>query len=194
MIVYIFLLIGCLGAGLILKDDNKKNKIISVICTGIILILISSIRSINVGVDTLQYATVFEKIANCNSLTEAFNVSRFEKGFIVLCFILSRISSNPQILIFVSSVIIISSVMIFLYSSSKKVWLSLFMFIALNYFSMYMNVMRQAVAISIIFIAFYIIFEKKQNNFIFNLYVFCKFVSYVSIDNAVYANIYENKI
>lgn len=86
---------------------------------------------------------------------------RYEIGFSLLCFGLSRITANPQILLIVTSVFVNWSVLRFINKNSKDVTYSVFLYITLNFFFSYMNIMRQAVAIGFVLLAFENLKNKK---------------------------------
>lgn len=162
MEIYIVILFIIVLLGITLKPnkDIKRKKIFMVIVFGVITI-IAAIRSSSVGVDTEQFCFAFERI-KIMTLSNAFNFFRYEKGFIVLCKILSYIGTNNQILIFCSSLIIFPMIGMFIYKNSKDVVLSSILYITLNTYAMHMNVMRQALAISIFILGYELFFKKNK--------------------------------
>jgi len=170
--IYIILLILLIIIGDILKQNkNLKNKKIYIIISFILLGVISAIRSSSVGADTQQFVNAFMKIEKL-TLPNAINTMgyRYEEGFIILCKTLSLITSNPQILIIFTSIFINGAVCIFIYRESKDVVLSIVLYILLNYYFSYMNIMRQALAICIILLG-YTYFLKKDKKILFVLSV-----------------------
>lgn len=164
MWIYIILMFICLISG-ILFDLNRRKKVKNIFCLlmFILLTIISGFRSINVGIDTYQFCYNYEIIAKLENYASALSATRYEKGFVTLCYFLSRISEDYQFLLIVTSVIIFASVVYFIKNNSKNIPLSFYLFITLNFFGMYMNVMRQAIAISIILIAYEFFLKKKKN-------------------------------
>lgn len=149
MIIYLLSLAIISIIGLIFKCNQTKNKkIFFLIFSFLILTTIAMLRSNSVGVDTRQYVRNFSNIASLGFLN--ITKIRYEIGFSVLCLLLSYISSNSQILIMVTSLIINISIFRFIYKNSDNVVLSVICYIVLNFFFMYMNIMRQALAIAII--------------------------------------------
>lgn len=149
-----------IAVGCFFKVNSTKTKqLVFLIFVFTILAITASLRSYNVGIDTEQFCRNY-MIINAVGW-ENSSALRYEFGFFALCKILNYISTNPQLLITVSSCFICFSVGRFIYKNSNDVIFSSFLFISLNIFSMYLNVMRQAIAIAIILFA--IEFLKKPN-------------------------------
>lgn len=161
MLIYVILIITILAMGYIFKaNSSDKNKRIYIIIIGIILIIISGFRSIKVGADTLQFCRDFDNIKYIawNSL---IGETRYEIGFVFFCKLLGIICNDSQILIFFTSLIINVLICRFIYKESEDCVLSSYLYVTLNYFATNMNTMRQAIAMSIIILA-YMNFLKKN--------------------------------
>ncbi len=130
----------------------------------IILSLMAGLRKYTVGVDTLQFYEAFNNIGQTNDWT--FSEFRYEYGFSLLCKILYIIFRNPQSLIFVTSIFINLSVYVFIKNNSKDYFLSTLLYVFLNYYFNYMNIMRQAIAIAIMLLFFKFL---KNNNYLIYL-------------------------
>ena len=175
MYIYILLLLYLIVLTLILNVDdnrihkNKKENLYFIILAFIPIIIISGLRSPEIGVDTQQFVNAFNKIKYM-SISD-FSSLRYEYGFSFLCWALSKISSEPQILIFTTSLIINYSVAEFIYKNSKNVYLSTILYLICNFFFSNMNIMRQALAISIVLLGY----EKLKNA------QYLKFIGFVII-------------
>lgn len=167
MLIYFIILLIIVLLGLILKPNfasNNTNKKIFIIITFILLFCVSGFRNKNVGVDTLQYYNAFKRISLID--ISNFNVFRYEYGFTFLCWILSKISNNPQILLIVTSFFINYSILRFIYKHSNNVFISVLIYVLLNFYFSYMNIMRQAIAISIVLWGYDFIIENKNIKFV----------------------------
>lgn len=162
--IYIILMFLSLFLGELLCIN--KNKIGCHLYCSIMLVLIiiiAGFRSINVGVDTYQFCYIYNKtFGTITNVSQGLELTRFEAGFVFLCYFLSRFSNNYRVLLLVTSVIIFSCVMYFIRKNSKNIPFSIYLFIALNFFGMYMNVMRQALAIGIILIIYEKFLKEKK--------------------------------
>lgn len=163
MIVYIIMLFLILAYP-IKQDSDKKKKRKYIIFSFLILFVVSALRKYTIGIDLkLIYARDFTLMAKTS--WEKLDVFRYEVGYTYFCKLISYISSNPQCLIVITSFIINFSVCRFIYRNSDNVKMSLAIYICFNIFFMYMNVLRQALAISIILFGMEFFKEKKYIKF-----------------------------
>lgn len=144
--------IAAFGAVLCREGDGRKAKLYVTMCFAA-LTLIAAVRSANVGVDTGQF-TIAYTLIGMTPWEDLGSTFRYEWGFLILCKLLNYVSSDPQLLLVVSSLIINVPVGIFIYRNSPRVELSIFLYVALTLFTMNMNIMREAMAVSIVLIAF----------------------------------------
>lgn len=169
MFIYIIAVFIIISLGMLTKPyNNKKNVQFFLGISFIILSGISALRSYHVGVDTEQYYNAFLRIANLN--LNQISLLRYEYGFTFLCWILSKMTINPQILIIVTSIFINFVIFNFIKKNSDNVLISVLVYIFLNFYFSYMNVMRQALAICFILIGYE--FLKKNKNISFILFCF----------------------
>lgn len=127
------------------------------------IVFISGLRK-SVGGDTEVYIDFFKTIAGM-SFYDVLTYG-FDTGFMIFCYLLSKISPNPQILIFASSFVITALVFKYIYYSSKTVWLSVYLYITLIYFFHFMNLMRFGMASAILLQSIQYIEEKKLSKFV----------------------------
>lgn len=148
---------------------EKENKIFFIL-TAIILIVVSGLRSRYTGTtDTDAYATMFENLSAYTSFNTYF-AGIYEKrtffifseyAFHLFCYLLSRISNNPQLLILVTSTINVLATLFFIKNNSKNTEVSTVGFICLGSFTFAMNGMRQSLAMSICLLSFEFVKKKK---------------------------------
>ncbi|NMA84102.1 MAG: EpsG family protein [Epulopiscium sp.] len=129
---------------------------------------LSALRSSHVGNDTSAYIRIF------NDITMTGDISRYswryEFGYLYLNKLLSILSSNSQIIIIVTSILIMLGFARFIYKYSNNLWLSVYLFFTLGYFGMSMNTIRLNIAIVILLFSYD--FIKKKNLFKFIITVF----------------------
>lgn len=160
MFIYLLLMTIILAVGCFFKVNSTKNRqLVFLAFVFTLMAITASLRSYNVGVDTGQFCRNYLIINNLGWENSA--VIRYEFGFFAFCKLLTYISPDPQLLIAASSCFICFSVGRFIYKNSNDVIFSSFLFISLNIFAVYLNVMRQALAIAIILYA--VEFLKKPN-------------------------------
>ena len=169
MTVYLCLLLYILIISVLFtkyKESNTKKKLF--LFMGFLpIILISSMRSNTVGVDTYQFTNAFLKIRHM--APSQFYILRYEYGFTFFCWIIGKFFSNYEGLLIITSIFINMSVINFIYKNSKDIYLSTILYIICNFYFSYMNIMRQAIAIAIILLAYEKL--KSNNKLLFIIYV-----------------------
>ena len=133
MLIYLVQLILILILGIFMKpskSDSKKKLFL--FCAFVILCFVACLRDYTVGYDTKQYVTAFNK---ASSLTLSnFSYLRYEYGFTFLLWLLSKISSNWQILLIITSLFINFSVLRFIEKNSDNPFFSVLIYILLNFY------------------------------------------------------------
>ncbi|MBQ3047951.1 MAG: EpsG family protein, partial [Clostridia bacterium] len=157
----------------LIKNNNtnveKENKIFFIL-SAVVLILVAGLRSRYIGTsDTDSYATTFENLSAYTSFGSYFS-GVYEKGkpfifseaaFHLFCYLLGKISSNPQLLILTTSAINILSALFFIKNNSKNTEISTIGYVCLGSFSFSMNGMRQALAMSMCLLGYEFVKRKK---------------------------------
>lgn len=166
MIIY-FVLAGFIPLYGFLTHANRNNfrkKQFVFVVFGI-MTLISALRASTIGIDLdLHYAKNYELISsvNWNDIPIFATLKQYELGYCYFTKLLTYISTDVQFYIIFTSVVIYGVHGYFFYKKSEDVILSssLFMFFCLFY--MYMNIVRQAIAVSILIMAYLIFSESKK--------------------------------
>lgn len=152
ILIYLITYFGCL--------HNKKSKYMFI---GLFLLfyVFAAFRSLEVGNDTQEYYRIFRLISNQQSLTTALTVSRYEVGYIIYNYVISRVTSNFQWILAINSGVYIGASIWFVnkYSTSFKKAIILFFTFGMYYNAI--NIERQCIAIAIFLIAIPFL-ERKQ--------------------------------
>ncbi|WP_210608811.1 EpsG family protein [Priestia flexa] len=158
MLIYIMMLLVISTFGICTyKLKNKQKHFLYFAC--IVLFLVSGLRDVTVGSDTVSYIEAFNFIKG-NSLSQSLDLY-FEKGYILYNYIISRFFSSPQLLLIISSFITILLIGKFIYKNSKNAYLSIYLFITLMYYYSSMNILRQYIAVSIIAFGYEYVKKRK---------------------------------
>lgn len=157
MIVYIIMITSALILAFIEeKTENKKLKWLFVILTAIPFIIVSSIRY-DVGTDYL-----FRYVPNYNTFVSGDDVDSLEILFRVLIKLCTFVTSDHVILFIISSILIIMFFLIGIKNCSKSFFMSILIFFIGSFFFQSMNIMRQYIAMAILFISYRYLFEKNK--------------------------------
>lgn len=145
-------------------DDNK----ILVTIIGIQLFFISAFRAQSVGTDLARYLPRFERIAKTrwSEIFSLRDVVDFEYGYILFNKIVGVISDNRQVLLIITSGIIVFSFSYFIYKYSKHPWLSFYIFISMGFYGSSFNVLRQYIAMGIVLFSIKYVKERKIKEFL----------------------------
>lgn len=164
MIIYIGLILGiiCIGTACRINGRNSNKDLVFIIFVFCMMFAIQALRAESIGEDTPAYIAWFQDYCNLDQVNSLFHPWRdIEIGYSTLNVILSRFTNNPRILITIVSLIIISLHLYFIIKNSKNPFLSILLFMGLNYFITSMVSWRQFIAMGIVFWAFPFLLNKK---------------------------------
>lgn len=152
---------GAMGKEVYQNGQYRKryNKIFATMAA-IILILVAGLRS-NVG-DTGAYKLSFEKLPS--SFGEYLSTLKLKGdwGFNFLSMLIKTyIKDDPEVFIFIFSLITIGCIFIAFYKYTELLELSIFLFITTGCYLVTMNGVRQYLASAILFLAFPLIHKRK---------------------------------
>lgn len=136
-------------------------------------IFISAFRGRNIGNDTCKYLDLFNKV-RFKSITELKD--RYEIGYLYLNKMLSLISDNQQIILIVTSCIILICYAYFIKIFCKCLVECISIFI-LGYFTSSMNTIRHQIALGLVLISYKYIKENKIFKFLILILVASTFHS-----------------
>lgn len=163
--IYIVLNLITIFLLLLIKIGNEKSKRNIVILIGIILCFVSGFRYINTyASDEWNYRQMYIMYGNM-SVSEAIN-NTSEIGFAILNVILNKITSDPQILIFVASIFIVYSMMKFVYKYSKPLSIGIILLITTGMVFTSWNIMRQYIGLAIILFGIEHLFNKNFKKYL----------------------------
>ncbi|MCP3761404.1 EpsG family protein [Domibacillus sp. A3M-37] len=134
------------------------------------LILVSGLR-FDVGTDYYTYMGLYENIFPniTNPLSES------EPGFVILCKILYKISTNSQMMFFVTAVITNICVVLTLRKYSNMFELSMYLYITTFTFYSAFNGLRQYMAAAIIFLGLKYLIERKAIKYLATILIASSF-------------------
>lgn len=158
IILYIYLFCIWLFTSNVKKEKEKKKLQVSLSFIGLLFLL--GFKAPFVGSDMETYIPAFQGSEPKFSLEPDF-VYGFEVGFLYYMSLIKMITSDVQIYIFISALVILLPISVLIYRYSKNPMLSILIYTSwyLYYFSF--SGLRQALAISICALATLFIFKKK---------------------------------
>lgn len=187
MLIYLitFLLVEIFAINISTKNNSATTKKLPLQPIIIILLLsiLGGMRNNVIGTDVLVYGERWFDIACIsNSFTEYINrINTSDTGYLFINYVVSRFTNNFNIFLFIHQLICNSLVIstLYKYRGKSPFWLSTLCYICLFYCRTY-NILRQAVALSIIFYSIRYLQEKKYKTFIFST-IFASFFHFTAI-------------
>lgn len=165
MSFYIAVLLITIILSIIIRPSrSEKAKLTYVIAVFAMLITVAACRSYTVGADTEQFVRAYTRIGMEG--VSAFQIERYEPGFTALCLLLNQISGNYQLLLFATAIITYVPIGYAIYRLSEDVSLSCYLFITMNIYMSYLNVMRQGLCIALVMLSFLLLIRRKNMGFI----------------------------
>lgn len=160
MIPYLLLMIAIPSLSSVIQPKKSYRR--KLLFTAIIFFaaaLLAAMRDVSVGADTRQYWNAYSLIGRSN--LRDLSSFRYEYGYTLMCWLLNKVSANPQLLLAVTSFFPIACAAILVIRFSSDAALSAFLFIGMNYYAMYMTALRQAMAVGFVIIALLCWLDKK---------------------------------
>jgi hypothetical protein len=151
------------GAFAVRKPTSNPNSI-GILKFGAIFILVclAGFRATSVGTDTLTYKRVFDAIQLGIPTIEAIESSPQEPGFAFLMLTVKQFGGDFTSFLFVTSALTVFAVFWGLARVSKNFTLSVLLYILMSAYLEQFNGIRQALAVSIIFLASTFIAKNKK--------------------------------
>lgn len=147
--------------------DHKVRKV-QVLIMGGALFLFAALRSYTVGTDVEAYYYYMYSSGVGNTLQDWYQNNSFsDPGFYLMIGLMQLISPDPQIMLVIIGAVVAFSFSYFTYHEKGNVLIFFMMFIGFRIFSFTLSGLRQATAMSIIFIAY--IQLKNNRNLVFLL-------------------------
>ena len=156
MAVYYLTIAALTGLGYYLTErlfpSERKTTFLYLSMSFLILTFLASFRYA-IGFDYFSYRKIYENAAS-STLCDTFSAHRYEPLFYLICriFCLSGFS-YPVFLLFVNCFLIFTA-MRFIYSYSRVPWLSVYLFLTLQFLAYNMNLLRQSVAVCFFLLAY----------------------------------------
>lgn len=111
------------------------------------LSFVAGVRNFTVGSDTPMYYGIFKDIQDVpfsfSLLDNTFNI---EVGYRAVNYLVGSVSQNPELFMYIFSTMTIAGYMYFFYRESKNIWLTIFLFIGLSFYTETFNSARQQFA------------------------------------------------
>lgn len=188
--IYIIVFIISFLLSIVVNKVSKKSKILGNVLLFVLILFLSifgGIRNFEIGTDVevygvkwFNYACLYSDFSSYVSIIKSSDV-----GYLLLNFIVSRISHNPSFFLFVVQLITNSLIIITLYKYRDKINfpISLLLFLCIFY-CRFFNILRQSIALAICFYSFSFLDKDKNVKFVI-LSIIASFFHFTAIFNLI---------
>lgn len=160
MLVYYILNSILVFTGIYAGNKNtKQNTIFYLVLSVLLLTVLASFRYA-IGFDYFSYRRIYENIEGL-SFNQVFLIHKKEFLFYILCKICNCMNLPYTGFLFIVSLFMHSVAMWFIHRCSKIPWLSVYLYITLQFFAHNMNLIRQSMALSFFLLAFPFLKKRK---------------------------------
>lgn len=161
MAVYYFMISILTGMGFVLTENkkNRNNTILYLAASFLILVAAASCRYA-IGFDYFSYRNIYE-IMSSWSFGNIFHYYWGELFYFILCKIFGMAGCPYQVFLLIVNVFLVAAVMQFIYRYSKLPWVSVYLYITLQFLAYNMNLIRQSIATAFFLLAYPYLKERK---------------------------------
>lgn len=171
MVYIIMFVITILFTYIAERNFDKKNKFIGVIFSILAIALpsiVAGLRNLDIGLDISVYVEQnFQTALQSQSFKECLGNLNTDFLYIVINYIISRMSDNINVLLFIIELINMTLLYLFIYNKRKSIhmWLAMTVYLMVFY-NISLNLVRQSLAISVILFSMRYVENKKIIKFI----------------------------
>jgi len=163
-------------------SKNKISKYLSISFSFFTIILFSSLRGENVGIDNPGYSEWYNYLNIEGSISEVIvlNLSTFEPAYVILNYIFKTFFFSYNHTLILYSILIWFPIFLYNEYYKKNFWILIYIILTSVYLFFTFNGIRQAIALGFIFTAVYFLKDKKFKYF-FIFIIFASFFHFSSL-------------
>lgn len=182
MIIYIVMIVISLCFLLVAERTERKTVRNTLYVLAVIPFFLVSAFRFDLGTDyTKRY------VHDYNVLYHGGNIKNLEIGFKTLVFLCTKITSNPEIIFFITSGITIGLIMITIFTKSKKITFSVLLFFLGGIFFNSLNLVRQYIAIALVFWSYTFICKEKNDILEYAIFILINILAFTFHSSSVVA-------
>lgn len=142
-----------------LQHSKFEKKTICILCY-VLLFILAGFRGVTVGGDLDNYLPEFELVSRANFFSEAFRLGYHEPGYVIFLRLLGVVSSDPHFFLLGTAFVSLIGPFYLFNKYSKDLLVSVLLYYAMGYYTNTFNNVRQALALSVIFMTLPFLFKK----------------------------------
>lgn len=161
MAVYYFTISVLTVLGYTMSVKKRENKMI-VMYLAVVFLCFTFLASFRyaIGFDYFSYRDIYEMISEW-SFSDVLRFYWYEPLFFIICKLFCMLGCSYQVFLLGINIFLFFAVMYFIYHHSKISWISIYLYITLQFFAYNMNLIRQSVAVVFFLFAYPYLKEKK---------------------------------
>lgn len=154
MTIYYLTILVLSGLGFIFTEKKKgvKNSIFYLTIVFLILTALASFRYA-IGFDYFSYRDIYVNMSIW-TFGDIFHYCWYEPLFFIACKLFSSIGCSFQFFLFVINIFLFFIAVKFIYRYSKLPWMSVYLYITLQFLAYNMNLIRQSIAVAFFLLAY----------------------------------------
>ncbi len=162
MAIYYVTIFGLTGLGYVLteKKSGTRARDFYLVLAFFVLLLLTSFRYA-IGFDYFSYRLIFDMVATEWTLDVIFHDFWYEPGFFLICKFFQLLHLSYPVMLAGINVFLIAVLLWFVRRYSKMPWVSIYLYITLQFLAYHMNLIRQSIALCFFLFAYPFLKEKK---------------------------------
>ncbi len=149
--IILFILTG-LGYALTEKKKSPKNTALYLSAACLLLVFTASCRYA-IGFDYFSYRNIYE-MASSWTLGDIFRIRWDEPLYFMVCKALGLAGCPYQVFLLIINIFLMATAMQFIYRYSRCPWISVYLYITLQFLAYNMNLIRQSIATAFFLLAY----------------------------------------
>lgn len=165
MTIYYFIILGLMGLGYVLTERRREQKwtLCYLIVSFLVLTFFASFRYA-IGFDYFSYQNIYKMMAEW-TFGDIFSSYWYEPLFFILCKIFCLFHCSFSTFLFGVNLFLFFAAMRFIYLESKMPWVSVGLYILLQFLAYNMNLIRQSIALAFFLLAYSYLKSRKMVSF-----------------------------
>ncbi len=152
MLIYYLTIFFLTGTGIFFQKKGKHFTIPYLAVSFLTLLFLASFRYA-IGFDYFSYRNIYQSTAH-SSIKTIFSSHWREPLFYLLCKISTQFGFSYPIFLWIVQALFLLIIMRFIYRYSHFPWISIYLFITLQFFAYSMNLIRQSISVSFFLLAY----------------------------------------
>lgn len=161
-LIFVCIFIESFKSDEICKEKLNKNRFYKVFWLGMLLFLFAALRDTTVGIDIPGYADNYQALVRYDFKEILTLKEGRDPIFSIFCKLLTYISPSPNFMLAVVGAIVAFSFSYYVYHQKSDVLLAYIFFVTFRLYAFTLTGLRQAIALSICWIAF-VMMQKGKN-------------------------------